>query len=86
VGGLSCRGSAVVFLRGSFLHPPCKDVINQSYSSWTPSGCKVNGSDQGQRQNGDRDAEFFLLFLVNLWTQVRGQCFSAKAVSKYLLY
>jgi hypothetical protein len=35
--------------------------------------------EQRQIQNRGRDAKL-LLFLVNLWTQVRSQCFSKKAV------
>jgi hypothetical protein len=37
-----------------------------------------SGSEQMTVQNGDRKA--FFLFLVNFWSQVRGQCFSTKAV------
>jgi hypothetical protein len=39
---------------------------------------KDNGLQQRQIQNGDKDGKLFL-FLVNLWAQVRSQCFSAKA-------
>jgi hypothetical protein len=43
------------------------------------SDCRENGSEQRQVQNGGRDAKL-LLFLVNLWAQVRNLCFLAKTV------
>jgi hypothetical protein len=45
---------------------------------WLQSDWKENGLQQRQTQNGGRDAKL-LLFLVNLWDQVRSQCFSARA-------
>jgi hypothetical protein len=58
---------------------PChKDVIS-SVLSGIQGDCKENGLEQRQIQNGGRDAKL-LLFLVNLCTQVRSQCFSAKTV------
>jgi hypothetical protein len=40
----------------------------------------VNGSEQRQRPNGERDAKLF----INLWAQVRSQYFLVKAASEYL--
>jgi hypothetical protein len=42
------------------------------------SDCKENGLEQRQIQNGGRVAK--LLFLVNLWAQIRSQGFSSKAL------
>jgi hypothetical protein len=63
---------------GSFSH---KDIISLSFlkSKVIQSDYKENGLAQRQIQNGGRDAKH-LLFLVNLWIQVRSQCFSAKAI------
>jgi hypothetical protein len=47
------------------------------------SDCKENGLEKRQIQNGGRGAKL-LLFLVNLWAQVKSQCFSAKPIGVLL--
>jgi hypothetical protein len=62
VRGLSCKD----LLTGSFV--PChKDIIYQSCSSWNPqlqSGCRKNGLEERNIQNGGKDTNLFSCFLL----------------------
>jgi hypothetical protein len=44
------------------------------------SDCRENGLEQRQIQKWRQGCQDFLLLFINSWAQVRGQCFSAKAV------
>jgi hypothetical protein len=84
VGGLSCK--ALLLHRGSF--SPChKDAINHSCPSLVPRWLwdRLSQSKGQQVENRDR-CQAFLLFLVNLWPQVRSQCFSGKTVQALLKF
>jgi hypothetical protein len=80
------------FIFGNLLIRYCTSWQHQGVYPVFPAfqdGCKETagkkGSEQEHRYKMEAECQEFILLSVNLWTQVRSQCFSAKAVSKYLL-